>query len=276
MMSRSLPALLFILLSCFLLTSCDTEDSLPANSVDVHILMGQSNMLGRGNSYQLPNELQQPLQGCYIYNPDSKKFELIHAGVNTMSAKGMFGPVVKAAQLLQAHKKRDVYFVVTGAGNTQLYNSGSKQVQDWHPDSHEVLDQSKEIIEKARATLVAEGKAPVFRTIAWWQGEADSLEEFKAAAYGDNEKAFFDALDKVPYLSSTKRVIFKVFSDMKTHPQAGRVNEGKVKRAATDRRTLRVIETNGYDRITQDKLHATAVGQVQAGTDLFNAIKDVQ
>lgn len=267
---------LFTLFSCIALASCGEEHSEPENSVEVHVIMGQSNGLGRAYSFELPTELQQPLQGCYIYNIKSGKFELIQAGVNTMSEKGQFGPVVKAAQLLQQHKQKDVYFVLSGFGNSQLYNSGSNKTLDWHPDSNELLEQNKETIEKARAALVAEGKEPVFKTIAWWQGEADALETAKANAYQANEEAFFASLDKVTYLSSTKRVVYKIFSDLQSHPQAGTLNAGKAARAAADKRTVAIIETNGYVRNPQDRLHANAAGQLQAGTDLFNAIKDLK
>ncbi|WP_345162072.1 sialate O-acetylesterase [Pontibacter saemangeumensis] len=258
------------------LASCGKEHSEPENSVEVHVILGQSNGLGRAYSFELPTELQQPLQGCYIYNTHSGKFELMQAGVNTMSNKGQFGPVVKAAQLLQQHKQKDVYFVVAGFGNSQLYNSGSREILDWHPDSNELLEQSKETIEKARAALVAEGKEPVFKTIAWWQGEADALVTEHASAYRANEEAFFASLDKVTYLGGTKRVVFKIFSDLKSHPQAGAINKGKAARAAADKRTVATLETNGYERNPQDRLHANAAGQLQAGTDLFNAIKGVK
>lgn len=273
---RVYHVLLLTLLSCTQLTSCGKEQPVPGNNVDVHVIMGQSNCLGRAYSFQLPAELQQPLEGCYIYNSSSGKFEPLQAGINTMSNKGQFGPVVKAAQLLHEHTQKDVYFVVAGYGNSQLHNSGSRKVLDWHPDSYELLEQSKETIEKARIALVAEGKAPAFKTIAWWQGEADALEASKAKAYQANEEALFAALDKVAYLGNTKRVIFKIFSDMSSLPHAGTLNEGKAARAAADRRTIAVIETNHYDRSEQDRLHATAAGQLQAGTDLFNAIKNVK
>jgi hypothetical protein len=259
-----------------MLASCREEEPDPKNEVDVHIIMGQSNSLGRAHAYQLPADLQKPLEGCYIYNTATGKFEQIQAGVNTLSNKGQFGPVVKAAQLLREYQKGTVYFVVSGAGNSQLYNSGSKQVQDWHPESNELLAESKETIEKARLALVAEGKEPVFRSIAWWQGETDALEATKSGAYEANEAAFFAALDNVAYLSNTKHVVFKIFEDMKGHPHAAAVNAAKAKRAAADKRNVALIETDHYDRIPQDRLHATAAGQLQAGTDLFKAIKDIK
>jgi hypothetical protein len=227
--------------------------------VEVHLIMGQSNSLGRAHAYQLPAELQQPLQGCYIYNPGSGDFEPIQAGVNTMSDQGQFGPVVKAAQLLREHTKKDVYFVVAGYGNSQLQHSCSSQVLDWHTDSDELLAQSKQTIEQGRAAL-----------------EADALDAAKAGTYQANEEALFASLDQVAYLRDTKRVVYKVFSDVESHPHAGTVNAAKAARAAADTRTVAVLETNGYDRIPQDRLHATARGQVQAGTDLFNAIKDIE
>ena len=268
--------ILLTLFSCAALASCGKEHSEPENSVEVHVIMGQSNGLGRAYSFELPTELQQPLQGCYIYNTHTGKFELIQAGVNTMTEKGQFGPVVKAAQLLQQHKQKDVYFVVSGFGNSQLYHSGSNALLDWHPDSNELLEQSKETIEKARAALVAEGKEPVFKTIAWWQGEADALVTEKANAYQANEQALFASLDKVTYLSGTNRVVYKIFSDLKSLPLAATLNAGKAARAAADKRTVAIIETNGYVRNPQDRLHADAAGQLQAGTDLFTAIKDAK
>ncbi|WP_460879920.1 hypothetical protein [Pontibacter rugosus] len=53
------------------------------------------------------------------------------------------------------------------------------------------------------------------------------------------------------------------------------VNEAKVKRGASDANTLAVIETSKYELNSQDKLHASAKGMIQAGTDLFHAIKNL-
>lgn len=280
MLNRIYGLLLLTLLVVALLSSCDNseeepQEPIPDETVDVHVILGQSNSIGRANTVDLPAELQKPLEGCYIFNPSKGKFEILHAGVNTQSEKGQFGPVVKAAQLLQNHKKKHVYFIVAGVGNTQLHHSGSKTIKDWHPDSDELVLQAKQTIEKARKALISAGTEPVFKSVTWWQGENDALDKGMAEAYQQNEQALFASFDQVEYLSGSKRVVFKIFSDMKNVPYAGTVNTGKSQRAAADNRTLKVIETNGYDRIPQDRLHATAKGQLQAGTDLFNAIKNL-
>jgi hypothetical protein len=279
MLNRLYGLLLLTLLILALLTSCDKDEvehePISDETVDVHVIMGQSNSIGRAYAYQLPEELQKPLEGCYIFNASKGKFEQLHAGVNTQSDKGQFGPVVMAAQLLRQHKKKNVYFVVAGVGNTQLHNSGSKTLKDWHPDSNELVPQAKQTIEKARKALVASGTEPIFKSITWWQGENDAMDKTMAQRYGQNEQALFDSLDQVEYLSGTKRVVYKIFSDMPNVPHAGTVNSGKAMRASSDKRTIKVIETNGYDRNPQDRLHATAKGQLQAGTDLFNAIKNL-
>ena len=279
MLNRLCGLLLLTLLILALLTSCDKDEvenePILEEIVDVHVIMGQSNSIGRAYSYELPEELQQPLEGCYIFNPSKDKFELLHAGVNTQSEKGYFGLVVNAARLLHQHKKKNVYFVVVGVGNTQLHNSGSQTLQDWHPDSNELLPQAKQTIEKARKALVASGVTPVFKSISWWQGENDAMDKTMAESYGQNEQALFASLDQVDYLSTTKRVVYKIFSDMPDVPHSGTVNSGKTQRASSDKRTIKVIETNHYDRNPQDRLHATAKGQLQAGSDLFDAIKSL-
>ncbi|TXK23460.1 sialate O-acetylesterase [Pontibacter qinzhouensis] len=265
---------LVFLFSFFLIFSaCKDDNTSPGEQVDVHIIMGQSNSLGVGHAYQLPKEMREPQDSCYIFNKASGKYEIIQAGVNTQSQEGMFGPVVKAAQLLRDHQKKEVYFIVVGFGNSQLFKSNESEIQDWHPESNELLPFAKSEIERARKALEASGKTPVFKTLSWWQGEADGTYSEKANVYLENETAFFAALDQVSYLANTKRIIFKVFEDVAAMPHGHVVNTAKIKRASTDSRTVSIIETNSYDRIPQDKLHATAKGQLQAGTDLFNAIK---
>ncbi|WP_460879919.1 sialate O-acetylesterase [Pontibacter rugosus] len=170
--------------------SCSTESSPPTNTVDVHLIMGQSNSIGRAYAMELPKDLQKPLDSCYIYNPETQRFEVMQAGVNTQSVKGMFGPVVKAAQLLSEHKQQKVYFVVTGYGNTQLYHSGSDEEKDWHPESKELTQQALTTIDQARKKLEAEGKTVVFKSITWWQGERDAMNTSKAMLYEANETAF--------------------------------------------------------------------------------------
>jgi len=271
-MRKLFSLVLFSLISSALI-SC-SDDASPNMPVDVHIIMGQSNGIGRASTTGLPTDLRKPLPGCYIFNKASGKFEVLQAGVNTQTEPEQFGPVVKAAQLLQEYKKQDVYFVVAGVGNTQLYHSGSAEELDWHPDSHELLHQAEETIEQARKALAAEGKQAVFKSIAWWQGEKDALEQIKADSYQKNEDAFFKAMSQVAYLSKAKRVVYKIFPDAPHLTYADQVNQAKVKRAAGDPGTV-VIETAGYKRIPQDKLHANTEGQLQAGTDLFGVIKDL-
>ncbi|MFD2248353.1 sialate O-acetylesterase [Pontibacter ruber] len=274
--------LLQILSGFLLLASCAEKDEespanaapVPDNAVDVHVIIGQSNSTGMAHIYELPEDMLKPLEGCYIYNKDNGKFEIMQAGVNTQTGKDQFGPVLKAAQLLQAHKKKDVYFVVAGTGGTQLYKSGTSAVQDWHPESNEIFAQATQTIDKARKALEADGKQPVFKSIAWWQGEFDAQYQEKAADYQANEQALFAALDQVAYLSSTRRVVYRVFSDVEDMPYAQDVNDAKAKRAAADKRTT-LIQTDGYPRIPKDPIHASDQGLLQAGTDWFNAIKNL-
>ncbi|PRY13850.1 protein of unknown function (DUF303) [Pontibacter ummariensis] len=270
-------SILLLLLTCAFVASCGKEEpDLPEGEpVDVHIIIGQSNSIGRAAIYQLPPEYHKPLEGCYIFNRANEQFELILTGVNTQSEKGQFGPVVQAAKLLREYKGQNVYFIVAGVGGSQLYKSGTQELLDWHPDSEELILQTKQTIEEARATLLAQGKAPQFKSIAWWQGEHDSFNEAKALAYQENETALFKAFDQVPYLSKAKRVVYKIFSDADILPHAATINAAKAKRAASDPRTVAVIETDGYTRIPNDRIHATDTGQLQAGRDLFNAIKDL-
>lgn len=261
---------------CYLLVvSCSQVEPTPQHQVDVHLIMGQSNSLGRAYASQLPAELQQPLEDCFIYNIQKNRFEPIHAGVNTQSGKGQFGPVVQAAQLLRNYKQQPVYFVVIGYGNTQLYDSGSGKEEDWHPDSKELTAKARATLDKARAALEAEGKAPVFKSLAWWQGEKDAQNAEKAKVYDANEAAFFAYMEQVPYLQNTRRVVYKLFPRPEVMPHVATVNAAKTRRAAADAKTVALVETKKYNLGPQDKLHATAKGQVQAGTDLFNAIKNL-
>ncbi|WP_162912086.1 sialate O-acetylesterase [Pontibacter actiniarum] len=266
----------YLLLICFggaLFLSCSQHAPAPQNEVAVHVILGQSNSIGRAYASQLPRELRAPLDSCYIYNVSRKRFEVIEAGVNTQSQAGQFGPVVKAAQLLRDHQQREVYFVVAGYGNTQLYSSGSEP--DWNADSHELTQEVLRVLEQSQQALKAEGKTAVFKSVTWWQGENDAKSSEKAAAYGQNEAAFFTFLDQTPYLHSAKRVVYKLFPEPSVMPYADKVNAAKAKRASSDAKTLSLIDTRKYELNPQDKLHATAKGQVQAGTDLFKAIKNL-
>ncbi|MCC9167809.1 sialate O-acetylesterase [Pontibacter harenae] len=272
-MKKKLTLTLQLLLLCpFFFSSCEKA---PEKAVDVHIIAGQSNSIGEAYAYQLPEELREPLDSCYIFNAARYSFEPIQAGVNTQSKEGKFGMVVNAAHLLKNYKNDEVYFVVIGVGNTQLYPSGSSELQDWHPSSKELLPQAKLAIEKARQSLLAQGKSPVFKSITWWQGENDAVDEQKAIAYAANEAALFASLDQVSYLKDTKRIIYKVFNDVGGFRYANVVNAAKVKRSTSDARTLSVVETRNYQRLPQDKLHASTAGQLRAGADLFNRIKDL-
>lgn len=264
-------------LSSFILSSCEKMAPSPdaVETAEIHIIIGQTNSIGRAAASQLPPELRNPLVGSFIFNPKREQFEPIYAGVNTQSESGYFGPVVKAAQLLRDYKQKDVYFIVAGIDDISLSPSGNSIDMDWHPSSNELFARTKKTIEDARFVLAAKGKKAVFKSITWWQGESDSLDPAKAVGYLRNESALFASFDQVPYLSKINRVVYKIFPVKVALPYYEIINSSKVKRAATDMRTVAVIETKDYERITGNKIHATTKGQLQAGTDLFNAIKDL-
>ncbi|RAU82152.1 sialate O-acetylesterase [Pontibacter arcticus] len=272
-MNRIFYLLLTALLPALLLTACK-ERTYPEKTVEVHIILGQSNALGKADTYALPAELNEPLKGAHIYNKATGKFENIQAGVNTQSGRDEFGPLIRMAYLMQRHRNRDIYFIVAGAENSQLYNSGSKEVADWNPKSGELITEAKRTIENARTAIMSQGMKPKFLTVTWWQGENDALTEERAFAYLENERAFFASLDEVPYLSKTRRVVYKIFSEV--GPYAQFVNQAKEERASSDPRTVALIDTRNYTRIPQDPINADTEGQLQAGFDLYMAIRDIR
>lgn len=140
-------------------------DILPDSTIDVFLLVGQSNIVGFGSSGTSPVTKSGTV--FQFYN------EVISAGndpignANTGSAWPQFGIVYNA---LTARKICFVPSAVSGTSQTVAANTG----QGTWDTTGVLFDSSVARLNRGMAKLVAAGYKPVFRGILWGQGETDA------------------------------------------------------------------------------------------------------
>ena len=184
-----------------LLAACVQVDV--AETVDVFLLSGQSNMQGIGKVAELPSDWVQSMPGVYFWN--GKEFEILDPKSSKISGRaGEFGPELGFAQgMRRAGFTRDLYLVkfyrsgqplhfslsnnkwvseTPGPGRANFYPG--ERAGDENVGNHYVawLQQCR----NAMAALKAARKIPKLRGLVWMQGEADSKFEQSAVNYAQS------------------------------------------------------------------------------------------
>jgi hypothetical protein len=259
------------------------EPTISSLDAEVYLFRGQSNILGRDSKFKVdPNDWKYiyPTPNCFIYNANSSNFENVIAGRNSQgidqTSSGFVGQlnlIPFFAKFMSEYKGKRIYCILYGVGGTQLDFTGSGATQDWHPDSNELLTTWINQVESALSLLTTNGITYTVKGDVWWQGESDATNTTRANDYQNNETAMYSYLEaELPILETIPRVVFKIFTTGGL-TFAGTVNTAKQNRAALDDKTI-IIEVSDYS-LMPDGIHASAASQIEIGTDLFNALKDL-
>jgi hypothetical protein len=146
---------------------------------DVFLLIGQSNMAGRG---VVEEEDKRPIPGVYVFNKERQwvaATDPLHWDRPDRTGVGLarsFG-----ATLLRMKASTSVGLVPAAFGGSAL--------DEWKPGS----EHYKNAVERTRAALAKGGK---LRGILWHQGETDSAKAELASSYRERFRSFIAALRK--------------------------------------------------------------------------------
>jgi len=162
-----------------------TLNSVPASSsadtVDVFILAGQSNMVGQAKTGGLPEHLQRP-QTDVLFNYRDR-WEFLQPG-----SGNDFGPEITFGRTsADRWPDRQIALVKYAVGGTNL-------AIQWKAETGPLY---KILLSKVRAAmrlLEDSGKEPRLAGFIWMQGESDAGREDFARAYRENLIRFIDAI----------------------------------------------------------------------------------
>lgn len=178
------------------------------------ILAGQSNAQGYNyTTVSVPDSLNGPLAGCYIFSYANDSIETLQYGVNNL---GYSATPAKHGIELAFMKKR---FLLTGdtALMIKFASSGtyiwkSPTVQDWNTGSnHELYWKLRTYINAGLGWQKESGYQPKDITLIWWQGEQDSDSLNHANAYYQNTLNLFIRLRAdMPALANMKVLIIQI------------------------------------------------------------------
>ena len=243
-----LPTALFIL---FLLCSCGHNNH---NDYDVYLLIGQSNMAGRG---PLSREDTTTIEdGVYLLNaedlpePAKAPFNRYSTIRKDLSIQGE-NPARSFASAMRAHNGRPVLLVVNARGGSSI--------SSWLKDAPAPAERPQYYSEAVRRTKQALQYGEL-KAILWHQGESDS-DSTRAAAYLDRIQKL--ASDLRTDLCNGEAVPFIVGEILRTHDNAAIFNP-VINQASALIPNSACVNSEGLVALP-DNLHFDTASQLELG-----------
>tara|TARA_R110000751_G_scaffold300963_1_gene413030 strand:+ start:6247 stop:8241 length:1995 start_codon:yes stop_codon:yes gene_type:complete len=249
----------------------------------VVVLIGQSNMEGRGVYADLPAALKGAQTGRYVYNYDNDAREVLNAGGvganlpnnTTGHVTDKFGPEMQlASDAYDELGEIDIFkYSVdsSGLGPSLIWPF-------WHPRVATSLYAN--FVTRFNAMVahyVTLGHTIDVQFVAWYQGETDSLELGNDLAYYGNFINFIATvrayLDTYSLSTKIRWITYLLHEYNDTTGTTPLINMTKNVRGAQLRAgwsdpEYRVIETNHYSYLS-DIIHVDSAGQIIAGADAW-------
>ena len=248
-----------------------------AQTVDVVIIAGQSNPLGRGQASFLPPEVvNNVVPNSAIWNGSA----CVPTTIGTINnypvlANGDFGPEVMLSILAGKLTGKPLYIFKYCVGNTSLTVTDTS-VTGWSPertDANSLYLDFKAQFALFKTWLQSQGLTPNYKLFCWGQGERDSgLASYPA--YGRLQVQLFNGVRAMVGLPKLPIVDMLVRGEASNQPNAPAVNTAKANCAVavgnvTFMRTL-AMEDIG------DDTHYNGPGQLAFGRYLYEVAYNKQ
>lgn len=195
-----------------------------AESYDLYLFAGQSNMDGRGKAAKLSNEQREPSSDNIIFyrNPphSSETWKALEPGYSIAPGyKGKlpsptFGPEIGFAESMTKKHPRTKFAFIKGS------KGGSSLRKDWHPgEAGKPETQGPryryfiETITTARKQLKEAGHSFQFKGLLWHQGESDS--KSSKEVYQGRLETFIERIREDIGVSDLPVVVGEVFDNGK-------------------------------------------------------------
>ncbi len=283
-----------------LLTTLIASSFLSAESVDVYILSGQSNMQGIGKLKNLGETFKKPRENTFFWN--GKTFEkLVPEKTKTSARKPEFGPEMGFSYAMEPlNPGRKIYLIKHFASGQPLHYgwNGNKWVNDklapnrWNfypgktqndPNMGLHYRNLKRIFSTALKNLKDQKIDYQVKGIVWMQGEQDSKNPISAKAYAKSLKQLKTILEKdlnsptlpivfgqvCPYTPARAR--FSNRTELRQSQANAHWNSGH-KDAIPG---VWMVSTNGMP-ILSDTVHYSATGQIMLGQSMGLAMMQMQ
>jgi len=212
-----------------------------SNKTHIFILAGQSNMMGRGATVELPPHLKK--------QPDNVEF-YTHGRQSHLAKYQYFGPEVQFAHAMAKIFPQEKIIIIKSAA------SGSS-INEWLPNKalyQGLLRQVKFVAPPSNSKVEA---------IVWMQGETDARTKQTANVYAEHLSTFVNSLrlslndENLPFL------IGEINQKNASFPMEKQVRAAQAKIANENPHTL-LVSNEGLSKI-YDKVHYDAKGLVELG-----------
>lgn len=229
------------------------------------ILAGQSNMVGKGATAELPADLKKTPANVKLY----------HAGrAEPLAAAASFGPEVAFAhELAKAWPERQIIIVKFAVGGTSLL--------DWAPDWTE---QNARRTETAKAgplysklleyvKAAAAGRPVEIAAVVWEQGGRDAKFPDVAGEYGKNLRTLVERLRKDLAAPDLPFIYGEVNTPPARFPATEDVRKGQ-QQVAREVPRVKLVPTKGL-RTLSDETHYDTQGQLELGKRFARAFLEL-
>ena len=282
--------------------------SLSAKDFHLYYLGGQSNMDGFGYSKDLPAELNQPIDGVWIFHgnpaPDGVAVDGLglwsvlrpghgtgfHTDGKKNSYSDRFGVELSfALRIKELHPDRNIALVKYSRGGVSIDERAARHFGSFEPDfvngPREALginqyDHFLATLRYAFSTPDIDGDGEADRLIPagilWMQGESDAAATAEVArGYERNLKRLMDLVRAALRVDDLPVAIGRI-SDSGRAPDGKMWNHGEIVRAAqaafvdSDAAAALVASTDGYGY--SDPAHYDSAGYVDLGKQFAEAI----
>ncbi|QDU54639.1 hypothetical protein Pan181_08220 [Aeoliella mucimassa] len=277
------PICLLLLVSWNLLASLAV-----AETVDVYLLGGQSNMQGIAKVKNLPDDVPREIPHTYYFN--GKEFEPLVLGKTLNSTRpGEFGPEVGFA-LETATAERPIYLIKYHASGMPLHHGWhGNQWQGGEPTPNRrnfyaglsaddenqgtLYKQMTKLFRQGIDKLQADGHTPQVRGMLWMQGEQDSKHELSATTYAANLERLRDRTAEDLKLTEKLPLVFgQVLPHEPALPRFTHRTELRAQMQAADAESaepeaierVRMVSTDDCP-LLGDTVHYDAEGQLRLG-----------
>lgn len=229
----------FFLVLSLLLTSFYSPVSSAAERV--YLLAGQSNMMGRGRTQELPAS----------YRKTPKNVTFFYQGrEHGLAQFAYFGPEVSFAHHVARAFPNDHHIIIKNAA------TGST-IQQWQPGQRPYEGLLRQL------DLYFKDARPEVDAIIWMQGESDARKPDLAKQYATRLQSLLDNLRKDTNSLSSLFILGQISQNVESFPQVEQVRDVQQRFSAQHPR-VSMISTDGLGKI-HDHIHYNAQGQMELG-----------
>jgi len=207
----------------------------------VYLMAGQSNMMGLGNSRQLPSGYRQhPKNVTFIYQ----------GRVQTLGRYSRFGPELSFAHQVSRAFPNDQHTIIKFAA------TGS-HIQQWLPGQHYYRSMLRQL------ELSFQQTPPRIDAIFWMQGESDAKNSFRASRYAGKLSRFIHSLRRDIRSPHSLFIMGQVNPQSHGYPMVNVVQKGQ-QTVNQQVHNTQLISSHGLQK-RFDKIHYNTQGQLELG-----------